>query len=46
VSFLAGGRFFLDGRGDDRARLAFSMLGPADLTEAAQRFGSTLRKAG
>jgi DNA-binding transcriptional MocR family regulator len=45
VSFLDGGRFFLDGRGDDQVRLAFSMLGPADLTEAARRFGAALRSA-
>jgi DNA-binding transcriptional MocR family regulator len=46
VSFLDGGRFFPDGRGDDHVRLAFSMLAPADLTEAAHRFGAALRRAG
>jgi DNA-binding transcriptional MocR family regulator len=45
VSFLDGGRFFLDGRGDDQVRLAFSMLGPTDLTEAARRFALALRSA-
>jgi DNA-binding transcriptional MocR family regulator len=43
VSFLDGGRFFLDGRGDDHVRLSFSMLNPADLVEAAKRFASSLR---
>jgi 2-aminoadipate transaminase len=44
VSFLPGTRFHVDGRGEDRVRLAYSMLGPAQLTEAARRLAGAVRE--
>lgn len=46
VSFVQGSRFYVDGRGDDHIRLAFSMLGAADLAEAVSRLASALRVFG
>jgi len=43
VSFVPGPRFHCDGAGGaDRIRLAFSMLAPAELAEAAGRLGTAL----
>lgn len=43
MSFVPGPRFYADGRGgDDRIRLSFSHLAPADLTEAAARLAAAL----
>ncbi|MET7399185.1 PLP-dependent aminotransferase family protein [Dactylosporangium sp. NPDC005572] len=46
VSFLPGRVFFASGGPDDHVRLSFSMLGPADLAEAARRLAPLLRAAG
>ncbi|WP_238007853.1 PLP-dependent aminotransferase family protein [Dactylosporangium sp. AC04546] len=45
VSFVPGRRFFAGGGPDDHLRLSFSMLGPADLAEAAGRLAPLLRAA-
>ncbi|HEY7176270.1 MAG TPA: PLP-dependent aminotransferase family protein [Micromonosporaceae bacterium] len=45
VSFLPGTEFYVDGRGDDRVRLSFSMLAPDELTEAGNRLVSAIRQA-
>jgi 2-aminoadipate transaminase len=37
TSYVDGSRFCVDGAGDDHVRLAFSMLSPDDLREAARR---------
>jgi 2-aminoadipate transaminase len=42
VSFVEGSRFTVDGTGDDHIRLSFSMLAPADLTEAGRRLRRAL----
>ncbi|WP_169789750.1 PLP-dependent aminotransferase family protein [Actinoplanes subtropicus] len=43
TSFLPGPSFYVDGAGgDDRIRLCFSQLPPADLAEAAARLGTVL----
>jgi 2-aminoadipate transaminase len=43
VSFVEGNRFHVGGvGGDDRVRLAYSMLPPEDLITAATRFGAAL----
>jgi DNA-binding transcriptional MocR family regulator len=43
TSFVPGPRFYVDGAGgDDRIRLSFSHLTPADLTDAAARLGAAL----
>ncbi|GAB2570487.1 aminotransferase class I/II [Paractinoplanes abujensis] len=44
TSFVPGPRFFADRRGgSDRVRLSFSLLPPAELTEAARRLKLALR---
>ncbi|GGM38512.1 PLP-dependent aminotransferase family protein [Dactylosporangium sucinum] len=42
VSFVPGRRFFASGGPDDHVRLSFSMLGPAELAEAARRLAPLL----
>ena len=42
VSYVAGPSFYVGGGGDEYVRLSFSMLGPAQLTEAASRLGRAL----
>ncbi|MFF5289231.1 aminotransferase-like domain-containing protein [Paractinoplanes globisporus] len=43
TSFVPGPRFYVDGvGGDDRIRLSFSHLAPADLAEATDRLGAAL----
>jgi 2-aminoadipate transaminase len=42
VSFVAGSRFYIDGRGEDHIRLSFSMLRADELTEAARRLAAAL----
>jgi 2-aminoadipate transaminase len=46
VSFAEGSRFYVNGRGDDHARLSFSMLGVDDLTEAVSRLAAATRVCG
>ncbi len=43
VSYLPGQVFYLDGRGQNALRLAFTLYSPDKLVEAAQRLGEALR---
>ncbi|MFQ3663622.1 MAG: PLP-dependent aminotransferase family protein [Chloroflexaceae bacterium] len=45
VAYVPGRRFFADSGGHNYLRLAFSLLGPAELEEGARRLGAVARRA-
>jgi DNA-binding transcriptional MocR family regulator len=44
ISFVPGTNFYVDGRGEDHIRLAFSMLGSEKLAEAVARLAVASRR--
>jgi 2-aminoadipate transaminase len=46
VGLLTGERFYVDGGGHGRLRASFSLFGPAELAEAARRFGAAVDLSG
>jgi DNA-binding transcriptional MocR family regulator len=44
VAYIPGGAFFVDGRGQNTIRLAFSQVGEDELTEGIIRLGRLFTK--
>jgi DNA-binding transcriptional MocR family regulator len=44
VTYVPGSRFYIEGGGRNRLRLAFSVYGPDELAEGARRLGQALRE--
>jgi 2-aminoadipate transaminase len=45
VTFVKGADFFLDGRGGESARLAFSFPSPPEIREGVKRLGGLVRES-